>query len=62
MNSYGFPPSYFTISSRKVAVERVDANGNLLFRKVSRVNHVIYFGFQDDPSAPLGESFFVRME
>ena len=62
MNSYGFPPSTFTISSRKVVVERVDAKGNLLSREVSQANHVIYFGFKDDPSAPLGQLYFVRKE
>jgi hypothetical protein len=60
MNSYGFPPTYWTLYSRLVAVERVDAKGRLVSREVSRLNHVFYFGFNDDPSAPLGQRFFVR--
>ena len=60
MDTYGFPPSYWTLCSRLAAVERVDAQGRLLSREVSRLNHVLYFGFNDDPSAPLGQRFFVR--
>ncbi len=60
INSYGFPPTPFTIGSRLVAIERVDSQGRLLSREVSRLNHVFYFGFNDDPSAPLGQRFFVR--
>ena len=60
MDTYGFPPTYWTLCSRLVAVERVDAQGRLLSREVSSLNHVFYFGFKDDPSAPLGQRFFVR--
>ena len=62
MNYYGFPPSPFTRVSRRVVVEKVDADGRVLSRQESRIGNVLSFGFSDDNNAIGRERFFVRKQ
>jgi hypothetical protein len=60
MNSYGFPPTPWTIASRRVAVEHIDKHGKLLSREVSRESHVFCLSALDFPNVLSGQRFSLR--
>lgn len=60
MDYYGAPAFYSTRFSRKIVLEIVDKDGNLISREESRLGNVVYLGFEDDSRALNGKRFFVR--